>query len=278
MINFSKKDNGYSVEFVNNSLYLKNGIMSFPFNALSLIVDMSDMATFRRVATNDVLFSTRIDMIKFDGVQATKENIEQLFEDTCVGATGGGGGDLSNYYTKSQTDALVGAVEDEVDILSGQVESVHDNFGNYYTKDEIDNSEMAIVSALTELNDEMLEKATIVELTQAEYDALDPDYDPDTLYIISDAYPVNMNNYYTKTQTNSLLADKLDASAYTPTDLSSYYTKTETDNLLTNKVSTSDYETTERATSAALNDLNTRLLAVNAQIGNINTALTAINS
>ena len=245
MINFKKTSSGFLVEFTQNGLYLREGQISFPFNSLVMIIDSSSMANFRKAATNDVMFSAKIDNIKFDDTQATKSNIDSLFAATCVGATGGGGGgDLSNYYTKSQTDALIGAVEGNVEILSGEVE----------------------------------DKATIVELTQAEYDALDPDYDPYTIYIISDAYPVNMNNYYTKTQTNSLLADKLDASAYTPTDLSSYYTKTETDNLLTNKVSVSDYETTERATSAALNDLNTRLIAVNTQIGDINAALTAINS
>ena len=35
--------------------------------------------------------------------------------------------------------------------------------------------------------------------------------------------------YYNKTQTNALLDDKLDVSAYTPTDLSNYYTKSEVD-------------------------------------------------
>lgn len=36
--------------------------------------------------------------------------------------------------------------------------------------------------------------------------------------------------YYNKTQTNELLNNKLDASAYTPCDLSNYYTKSETNN------------------------------------------------
>lgn len=36
--------------------------------------------------------------------------------------------------------------------------------------------------------------------------------------------------YYNKTATDALLAEKLDATAYTPTDLSNYYTKAETNN------------------------------------------------
>ena len=47
--------------------------------------------------------------------------------------------------------------------------------------------------------------ANVVELTQAEYDALvtGQTVDPDTFYIITDATEININNYYTKTQTSS---------------------------------------------------------------------------
>lgn len=38
------------------------------------------------------------------------------------------------------------------------------------------------------------------------------------------------SQYYNKTATDELLAEKLDATAYTPTDLSNYYTKSEVDN------------------------------------------------
>ena len=38
--------------------------------------------------------------------------------------------------------------------------------------------------------------------------------------------------YYNKTQTNDLLDEKLDVTAYTPTDLSNYYNKTEVENIV----------------------------------------------
>lgn len=47
--------------------------------------------------------------------------------------------------------------------------------------------------------------------------------------------------YYNKTQTNELLDNKLDASAYTPCDLSNYYTKSETNNQISS--STTDMAT-----------------------------------
>lgn len=46
-----------------------------------------------------------------------------------------------------------------------------------------------------------------VELTQAQYDAL-VDKDPNTFYVITDAEAGDLTNYYTKTETNTLLDGK----------------------------------------------------------------------
>lgn len=66
-----------------------------------------------------------------------------------------------------------------------------------------------------------------VELTQAQYDALTTK-DPNTFYVITDAQGGDLSNYYTKSETDDLLDEKLDVTAYTPTDLTNYYTKSET--------------------------------------------------
>lgn len=47
---------------------------------------------------------------------------------------------------------------------------------------------------------------TVVELTQAQYDALTA-YSPDTTYIITDATPINMDNYATTATTSAISAD-----------------------------------------------------------------------
>ena len=46
--------------------------------------------------------------------------------------------------------------------------------------------------------------------------------------VIGTGGTVDLSDYYTKTETNGLLDNKLDASAYTPTDLSNYWTSGET--------------------------------------------------
>ena len=71
-----------------------------------------------------------------------------------------------------------------------------------------------------------------VELTQAEYDALVTagTVSADTYYIITDAQAGDLTNYYTKTETNTLLGGKADTATT--------YTKTEVDNAITAATST----------------------------------------
>ena len=61
--------------------------------------------------------------------------------------------------------------------------------------------------------------------------------------------------YYNKTQTNALLDEKLDVTAYTPTDLSNYYIKSETSGA--SQIATALNAKTDTATTSALNDVVT---------------------
>ena len=268
MVQITKKTNGFLVEFDNRQLYLKKGTTLFPFNSLLLVLDVSNIATFKRADTNDVYFSALIDEITIGGTQATKSNISDLFASTCCSAGGGGSADTTIVPASAEVSGGT------MSFYNSDDEHLFDADLDTYSREEIDNAEQALVAGIAS-------RAGIVELTQAEYDALSGDTDKNTIYVITDATPVDMNNYYTKPQTNSLFNNYYTKSevddAISGIDLSEYYKKTETDTLLNAKVSTTDFETTERATSAALNDLNSRILALDAEIGNINTALNNIN-
>jgi hypothetical protein len=73
--------------------------------------------------------------------------------------------------------------------------------------------------------------ATVVELTQQEYDNLPSSAKTsNTLFVITDAQAGDLTNYYTKTETNTLLGGKADTATT--------YTKTETDNAITAATST----------------------------------------
>lgn len=68
---------------------------------------------------------------------------------------------------------------------------------------------------------------SVVEVTQAGYDALPTSAKTDTskMYVITDAEAGDLTNYYTKTQTNTLLGGKADTATT--------YTKSEVDNAIT---------------------------------------------
>lgn len=101
MIKISKQNNSLIVEGIDNVFYINNGDNSYPLNSLIVVTDKSDMATFRSVATNDVLFSGLIQNITINGEAVTKDNIIQKFDAVSNSSTGGGTVDA---YTKQEAD------------------------------------------------------------------------------------------------------------------------------------------------------------------------------
>ena len=104
MIKISKQNNSLIVEGIDNVFYPNNGDNSYPLNSLIVVTDNSDMATFRSVATNDVLFSGLIKDITINGEAVTKDNIIEKFDATSNSSTGGGGGGTVDAYTKEEAD------------------------------------------------------------------------------------------------------------------------------------------------------------------------------
>ena len=137
--------NGFTVEGDNNNYYPYDGQLFFPFNSVIVVTDDSDMVTFRSASNFDVLFSGQIGSIEIDGETVTKATIATKFSDVANQESGGGGGNLDNYYTKSETNALL---EDKADVddtyTKTQVDDAIDNaienidLSDYYTKAQTD--------------------------------------------------------------------------------------------------------------------------------------------
>ena len=136
MIKISKQNNSLIVEGIENAFYINNGDNSYPLNSLIVVTDNSDMATFRSVATNDVLFSGLINNITINGEAVTKDNIIQKFDEVSNSSTGGGGGTV-DAYTKEEADnkfatkteltnvqTVANDADTKVDALTPRVESV----------------------------------------------------------------------------------------------------------------------------------------------------------
>jgi hypothetical protein len=145
-LSINSAKNGFTVEGSENNYYPYDGQLFFPFNSVIVVMDESDIITFRSTTNYDVLFSGKIGYIDIDDETVTKNNIISKFSDVANQESGGGGGgDLTNYYTKSETNALLIDKADKSDTYTKtQVDDAIDNaienidLSDYYTKTETD--------------------------------------------------------------------------------------------------------------------------------------------
>ena len=91
MIEINKQGNAIRIDFTDNDKYLFNGTMEVAPNELMLVVDESDMITFKRTTNGDVLFSQKVNNIKIAGSAVTKDNVIQQFATIGYSQSGGGG-------------------------------------------------------------------------------------------------------------------------------------------------------------------------------------------
>jgi hypothetical protein len=152
-------------------------------------------------------------------------------------------------YTKAQTDELLNQrAEKALAVATAEYVSANKiiNFKN------ISGSVISSIDATPFLIDGMLDSVSIVNNNLVF--VWNTDSGKQTVSIpLTDIF--NPNNYYNKTQSDALLATKLDATAYTPSDLSNYYKKSETSgkteisNALALKANESDLEAHVASTS-----------------------------
>ena len=90
MVSINKQGNALVIEFTDNDKYLFDGIIEVAPNELMVVIDKSDMATFKKASNGDVLFSQLISDIQIAGSPVTKDTIIDQF--ALIGFTSGGGG------------------------------------------------------------------------------------------------------------------------------------------------------------------------------------------
>lgn len=125
MISINKQGNAIVIEFTDNDKYLFNGKIEVAPNELIVVVDQSDMVTFKRASNGDVLFSQLVDDIQIAGSPVTKDTVIDQFALIGFTSGGGGGGAVSsvngqtgdviitpaslNVYTRAEVDAAINA-------------------------------------------------------------------------------------------------------------------------------------------------------------------------
>lgn len=106
MITLSASGGSVTFEFSGNSTYLNDGQITVPVNSLALIIDESDMATFRKAASNDIFVSANIAEFGM-----TKAELESWYKANMVGSTGGGGGVTSGEVQTMIDESISGKVD-----------------------------------------------------------------------------------------------------------------------------------------------------------------------
>ena len=151
MIEINKQGNAIRIDFTDNDKYLFNGTMEVAPNELMLVVDESDMITFKRTTNGDVLFSQTVDNIRIAGSAVTKDNVIEQFATIGYSQSGGGGeagavtsvngqtGEVVltasslNAYTKTQTDDLVNGVRTIANDANSKADAVTSRVQNVET-------------------------------------------------------------------------------------------------------------------------------------------------
>ena len=107
MINIQKTGNAIVVDFTDNDKYLNNGTIEVAPNELMVVIDDSNMATFKKMSNGDTLFGQLIDQIKIQGEAVTKDNIIEKFGTIGFSISGGGEGGGAVSSVNGQTGDVV---------------------------------------------------------------------------------------------------------------------------------------------------------------------------
>lgn len=91
MINIQKIGNAIVIDFTDNDKYLHDGTIEVAPNELMIVIDESDMATFKKMSNGDILFGQLISQIQIQGEAVTKDNIIDKFGAIGFSISGGGG-------------------------------------------------------------------------------------------------------------------------------------------------------------------------------------------
>lgn len=92
MLEITKSNNSVVFTGTDNKYFPNNGKITVPLNSLIMVLDSSDMVTFRSSANNNVYCSGRISQIRIAGATVTKESIVAQFDAVSNSSQGGGGG------------------------------------------------------------------------------------------------------------------------------------------------------------------------------------------
>lgn len=136
MITLTKDGSAIKFTFDDSQHYLTgDGVIEVPVNSLALVTDESNMATFRKAASNDIFISAL-----YSDFGMSKSELIAWYKNNMV-SSGGGSGSGSSITSGDVENMISTALEDYP-----TNDDLDDALEDYYTTDEID----AAMSSLTE--------------------------------------------------------------------------------------------------------------------------------
>ncbi len=184
----------------------------------------------------------------------TKSEVDEKLEEIVISGDG-----ITSGEVQSMIDASVEPIEGSVEALSGSVEQLSTDMENKADKSDIPSLSGYATEQWVENKHYLTEHQSLSGYATEQW-VQNQGYLTEHQHLktinnisligdgnieIGTGGTIDLSNYYTKGETNNLLDDKLDASAYTPTDLSSYYNKSEVNSLLDDKLDASAYTPTD---------------------------------
>lgn len=223
-------------------------VMAFPRGGLTYLIKNDNIKFFAYIDYfyRNCLMTMDLPIYIVDeelGIDGEYDDIEEITEILNRIFPANTDKDLTLYLKKSEAEETYQPIGD------------YQPSGDYFDDVEYDSSGKTIdfysqgklvdsIDATDFIKDGMVDTVSLIELSGDTYlhIVFNTDAGKEPIDIpLGDLF--NADDYYTKDETDDLLDDKLDASAYTPVDLTDYYTKQEVDDLIPEIPSLDGYAT-----------------------------------
>lgn len=230
MITVSKQTNGVLFTFQDSNMYLYgSGTIEVPFNSLSIIQDESNMITLRKSASNDIFISARYDDMGY----ASKEAAVEALKGILFAKSEGGGGSVDPDEVRAIVEEETsGMTEDIATLEANKFDGASYNSANHTIVFTANGVQKATIDASDFIKDGMVSNVEIANDNLVITFNTDAGKSPISIPLTNFFDPTILDDYFTKSEVNAALSQKLDVSAYTPTDLSQYWTSAQTQNAI----------------------------------------------
>ena len=279
MVTISSTTNSVIFTFDDNQHYLNNGTIEVPKNSLALVVDDSDMVTFKKADSNDIFLS-----ITLDELDMTKEEVISFYQSDMTGGGGGESGVTSGEVqtmideavsgkadSSSVTEEISAAVSGKADTsavteaISAAVSGKADTSTVEALSGQVIDDELVITNGFLNVNAQLSGKADSSAVTAEISSAVSGKADSSTVVALSGQVTANTASITNKADTSALTSHTSDTTIHvTAADKQSWNAKLDSSALSQYYTSAQTYSAITQATSGLAS--NSDLVTLSGQV------------